>query len=113
MMTISAAEPDDAYPRRVAVLNDRWRVVECRHGIQWILQARHRSEMPPASRWRGRAYCRTKEALIRCGRLHAGRIDPGALAVLEALPDRIDRPDGDTFAPVDSDADAMEDTCST
>jgi hypothetical protein len=39
--------------------------------------------------WRGRSYCQTKEALIRCAREHAGEIEPSACAILAALPERI------------------------
>jgi len=30
-------ESYDGYPRVVAKLNDRWRVIECRDRVQWIL----------------------------------------------------------------------------
>jgi hypothetical protein len=30
-------ESYDDYPRVVAKLNDRWRVIECRDRVQWIL----------------------------------------------------------------------------
>src|SRR6266478_4986091 len=51
-------------------LNARWRVVVCRDGIQWILQRRNvragtggdRPERHSTDDWRGRAYCRTREA---------------------------------------------------
>jgi hypothetical protein len=63
---MSTAESDGSYARVVAVLNSGWRVIECRHGIQWILQRRNRAETVARHVWRGRSYCRTKEALIRC-----------------------------------------------
>jgi hypothetical protein len=41
--------------------------------------------------WRGRAYCRTREALIRCSGAYCGEIDPPlAAAALQMLPERID-----------------------
>lgn len=83
-------ESSDAYPHVVAVLNDRWRVIACSAGIQWILQYRGRSETMATSRWRGRAYCRTRDALIRCCREYSGEIDPAACTILAALPPRID-----------------------
>jgi hypothetical protein len=79
------AECSDAYPS-VAKLNDRWRVIACRHGIQWILQYRNRAEKVAGDGWRGRSYCRTKEALIRVCDYHAGNIDPAARAILDELP---------------------------
>jgi hypothetical protein len=86
------AESADSYPHRIAVLNDRWRVIECRHGLQWILQYRASAETYLTSVWRSRSYCATSEALIRCRRQHAGVIDAVAFAILEALPERIDGP---------------------
>lgn len=80
------AECADAYPI-VAKLNDRWRVIACRHGIQWILQYRNRAETVARDGWRGRSYCRTKEALIRVCDCHAGNIEPAARAILNELPD--------------------------
>ena len=87
---MSIAESDDSYPHIVAVLNRGWRVIVCRDGIQWILQRRNRAETVARHVWRGRSYCRTKEALIRCCDEHAGQIDPGRPRMtLAALPERI------------------------
>jgi hypothetical protein len=44
-------------------LTDRVRVIECRDRLQWILQCR-RSVCPNS--WRGVAFCRTRESLLRC-----------------------------------------------
>jgi hypothetical protein len=49
---MSFAEPDDYYPDVVAVLNGGWRVIECRHGIQWVLQYRNRAETVARHGWR-------------------------------------------------------------
>lgn len=111
-MTARRSETSDDYPGVVAVLNSRWRVVACAgavplQGIQWILQGRGKqgrssSETSPTADWRGRSFCRTKEALIRPGAAPWGPrklchthcrkarlpIDPQALAILAALPDR-------------------------
>jgi hypothetical protein len=86
---MSTAESDDSYAYLVTVLNYRWRVIECRRGIQWILQYRNRTETVARHAWRGRSYCRTKEALIRCCDEHAGQTDAAARRILTALPDRI------------------------
>jgi hypothetical protein len=87
------AETDDDYCAVVAQLNDRWRVIACSAGIQWILQHAVRPETYPTSRWRGRSFCRTKEALTRLCRPqkagpNVGPIDPAAQTILDALPDR-------------------------
>jgi hypothetical protein len=86
------SEDSDDYHAVVAHLSAGWRVIVCKAGIQWILQRRGSPKKPPADDWRGRSYCRTSEALIRCAREHAGEIDPAAWTVLAAFPERIDDP---------------------
>jgi hypothetical protein len=71
-------ESCDEYARVVARLDDRTRVIECRDGVQWIIQRGHPSN--GVLRWDGVSFCRTKEALLRC----AGVQNP----VLDALPAR-------------------------
>jgi hypothetical protein len=94
---IQHRESADDYRAVVAILNDRWRIIECRDGIQWILQ-RRAGERHGRPRWDGRSYCRTKEALIRVCRDYAGEFDPAAAAVLASLPERIDLPDDNRAA---------------
>ena len=77
------------YSYVVAVLNTKWRVIECRDRRQWILQSRDTLTPLPTAVWRGRSYCRSKEALLRVSAA-AGAIDPRAAAILIALPERID-----------------------
>ena len=81
-------ESDDGYQPVVAYLNSRWRVIECRDGIQWILQhvdgKRH-----GRARWAGRSYLRTRDGLIASCRRSLPEIDPSALAILHSLPERI------------------------
>ncbi|WP_146198917.1 hypothetical protein [Falsochrobactrum shanghaiense] len=86
--TPSHRESDANYHGVIAVLNDRWRVTACRDGIQWILQYRA-GERNGQSRYDSRSYCRTKEALIRVCRTHAGDISPTAMTVLNNLPERL------------------------
>jgi hypothetical protein len=75
-------EEIDTYPA-IAVLNGNWRVVVCKHSIQWILQRRG------GERWRSRYFCRTREGLIACAREYCGQIDGVALARLLRLPPQI------------------------
>jgi hypothetical protein len=68
-------ESDDAYPVLVQI-SDKLRVIECRDGIQWILQTRS------SNRWRDLGYHRDRDVLIeRCGLMSRQ-----ALAALKALP---------------------------
>jgi len=82
------SEESDDYHAVVARLNDRWRVVVCAAGIQWVLQRRAGIRHGTA-RWDGLVFCRTSHALNRLSRARAGVIDPTAAATLASLPDRI------------------------
>jgi hypothetical protein len=86
---MSASEEADDHRAVVARLNDNWRVIVCAAGIQWILQRRS-GKRHGRARWEGRSFCRTREALIRVSREHAGAVDPAAAAILAALPDRVE-----------------------
>jgi len=47
------------YPNVVLQLNDRWRVIVCKDGTQWVLQCKR------GDRWSGDSYCRTRDGLFR------------------------------------------------
>lgn len=78
-------ESADDYGHVVAWLNPRWRVIECKDGIQWIIQQRD-AETVAAPRWRSKAYHRTRDTLIDAAKLRAGWIDEVAHTILAALP---------------------------
>ena len=80
-------EESDAYPRIVARLNPQWRVIACRDGIQWILQARrgHRDGLP---RWDNRYFFRSREGLVFGCHEYCGQIHGDALVILLRLPER-------------------------
>ena len=71
------SEEADDYPYIVVQLDDRWRIIECRNDIQWILQKL------VGGRWRGQRYCRTLAGLKSS--LTALCVDPN---LLPYLPDR-------------------------
>jgi hypothetical protein len=83
-----ARERSDQYNGVVCVINDRWRVIVCKDGIQWILQ-KSKSGGGHGRAWRGVSYLTTKRALIEACAQHYGHCETAAPAVLEALPDRI------------------------
>jgi hypothetical protein len=86
----SRRESDDDYFAVVAVLNDRWRVIRCRDGLQWIIQYRSSASGTYAgARWASRSHLRTREALIRVCAALTGPIGPATLATLHSLPPRI------------------------
>jgi len=83
---ISRRESDDDYVGVVARLNARWRVIECKDSIQWILQFATRRHVQTG--WQGRSFLRSREGLLRAVRDLAGPIDADALAILQVLPAR-------------------------
>jgi hypothetical protein len=84
----SRRERDEDYFHIVARLNERWRVIVCKDGIQWLLQ-KSKSDGGHGTQWRGRSYCTTRDALIACCARLCGRCEPAALAVLARLPGHI------------------------
>ncbi len=84
----SHRERDDGYRAVVTMLSEKWRVITCRDGEQWIIQRRDgaRNGRP---RWTGVHYCVTKSALLRLCRAVCDRIDPSAENLLADLPDTI------------------------
>lgn len=83
---ISRRESDDDYVGVVARLNARWRVIECKDKIQWIVQVAKRTGH--GAQWRGASFLRSREGLLRAVRDLAGPVDADALAILQALPAR-------------------------
>ncbi|MBZ9975965.1 hypothetical protein [Mesorhizobium sp. BR-1-1-10] len=82
-------EESENYPAVVVKLNAGWRVIECRDGIQWILQ-RLAGKRHGQARWEGRSYCRTRQALLRLIHRCCGPVGIAELAVVEALPNWVD-----------------------
>jgi hypothetical protein len=70
--------------RLVAQLNATWRVVD--DPLQWILQRKKGNPRNKNSGWRGRSFCRTRDALLRCIREYCGEVDVRALAKVQAFP---------------------------
>ena len=77
----SSREGDHNYQKIVLALDPSTRIIECRDGIQWIIQRRD-SAPKGEPRWRGIAYCRTRSRLEY--RL------PEHLAALVNLPQRFE-----------------------
>jgi hypothetical protein len=63
--------------RLVAQLNERWRVVA--DPLQWILQRKKGNPRKKNSGWRGRSFCKMRDALLRCVREYCCSPDEGAL----------------------------------
>ena len=81
-------ETHDAYFKVIAQPEPRWRIIVCKHGLQWIVQKRS-TEAPNTGVWVGFSYCTTRNTLIEaCSRLDL-LSDANTEAVLYALPERI------------------------
>jgi hypothetical protein len=81
-------EEADNYEAIVVKLNTGWRIIECRDGIQWILQ-RLAGQRHGRPRWEGKSYCRTRQGLLRSVHDRCGPVDTAAVAIVQGLPDWI------------------------
>ena len=79
-------ESDEAYSKGVVTLTDRLRIIECRDGIQWIVQKRVSPQTATKAQWRGLNHYRHREDLLTA--LVRLKIDLTAdqQLVLQALP---------------------------
>ena len=80
-------ERDDLYIKVIVRPKDRWRVILCKHGLQFIVQKRS-AKTPNAGVWAGKSYCTTRNGLIDvCS--HLGLLeDAHTEAVLHTLPNK-------------------------
>jgi len=81
----SHRERDDNYRSVIVQLASRWRIIECRDVIQWIIQKRS-AEPSHSGEWRGDSYVTDRDALIELSVKRGLLSDPSKLAILEALP---------------------------
>ena len=84
----SHRERDDHYAKVIVQLGPRWRIITCKHGIQWILQKR--SVAPPNTGTRaGKSYATTRDGLIAACSGRGLLSESSMVVILSALPDRI------------------------
>ena len=81
-------ESHDAYCKVIAQTVPRWRIIACKHGLQWIVQKRS-TEAPNTGVWVGFSHCTTRNALIEVYSRLDLLLDANTEAVLHALPERI------------------------
>jgi hypothetical protein len=78
-------------PSLITGISDRWRI-EDDGMLQWILAMRSGRKTGKATGWKGKRFCRWRRALIRdIGEL-CGPVDPAAMAIIRALPERYRKP---------------------
>ncbi|MFT6527178.1 MAG: hypothetical protein ACJAXG_001125 [Celeribacter sp.] len=83
-VTLSHRETSDQYARVIA-LGTNARVIECRQGLQWIIQRKKGGTQP---RWLSLGYCTSKTTVLR---LWTG-LGETPCPNLAALPDRMRGP---------------------
>ena len=81
----SHRERDDNYQGVIVQLAPRWRIIECRDAIQWIIQKRS-AEPSHSGEWRGVSYLTDRNKLIELSTTLGLLSEPASRAVLEALP---------------------------
>ena len=84
----SLREREDNYIRIVVHLTTRWRIIACKHGIQWILQKRS-VEPPNTGTWSGKSYAPTRDGLMAACSGRGLLLEPTERSTLEALPSHI------------------------
>lgn len=100
LQSVSPAAPKLRITNLVAQLSTHWRIVIVSPGAgrrtaSWSLQ-----HLSPDGAWQGKGLARTSEALRALVKAHAGPVvDPLGIAVIEALPLRIDVPPRGSAAP--------------
>jgi hypothetical protein len=80
------AEESDTYARVVARLSPHWRVIVCRDGLQWVLQAR-RGQRNGLPRWSSRFFYRSREGLVIGCHRYAADVGGDPLVILLRLPE--------------------------
>jgi hypothetical protein len=84
----SHRERDDNYQGVIVQLAPRWRIIECRDTIQWIIQKRSAEPLNPGY-WFGASYVTDRNKLIELSTTLGLLSEPSLRAVLEALPSSV------------------------
>jgi hypothetical protein len=84
----SHRERDDNYQSVIVQLAPRWRIIECRDAIQWIIQKRSADPLNPGY-WLGASYLTDRNKLIELSTTLGLLSEPSLRAVLEALPSSV------------------------
>ena len=84
----SHRERDDNYSKVIIQLAPRWRIIECRNALQWIIQ--HRSAKPlNRGYWLGVSYLTSRNKLIEVSTGLNLLSDASMKDVLDSLPETI------------------------
>ena len=84
----SHKERDDSYSKIIIQLAPRWRIIECRNALQWILQHRS-SKLLNRGHWFGVSYLTSRNKLIEVSTGLNLLSDASMKDVLAGLPETI------------------------
>ena len=86
----SHRERDDSYSKVIIQLAPRWRIIECRNALQWVIQ--HRSAKPlNRGYWLGMSYLTSRNKLIEVSTGLNLLSDVSMKDVLAGLPETISK----------------------
>ena len=86
----SHRERDDNYKKVIIQLAPRWRIIECKNALQWIIQ--HRATKPlNQGYWLGVSYITTRNKLIEVSKALNLLSDASMSAKLSKLPNHINQ----------------------
>ena len=86
----SHRERDDNYKKVIIQLAPRWRIIECKNALQWIIQ--HRATKPlNQGYWLGVSYVTTRNKLIEVSKALNLLSDASMSAKLSKLPNHINQ----------------------
>ena len=85
--SICMSERSDGYSNIILLFKPRWRLIECKYGIQWIIQKR--SSSTNTGVWIGKVHTTTRNVLIvSCSQLNLIN-GVETLQILSGLPEKI------------------------
>ena len=82
-------ERDHNYTHIVVHIGTDFRIIECRHGIQWIVQKRQipkKSKVSRETTWRDVGYCRSRHGIDVLLKRHCGELSPHERQVVDSMP---------------------------
>jgi len=86
----SHRERDDSYSKVIIQLAPRWRIIECRNALQWIIQHRS-SKLLNRGHWLGVSYHTSRNKLIKVSTDLNLLSDASMKDVLAGLPETISK----------------------
>lgn len=81
----STQEKSDDYRKIIMRIDDKWRVIECKDGIQWIIQKR-KGYYKNKPAWKSISFCRSRKGLRYWVRNKTGKRSMAIAKELRKLP---------------------------